>query len=236
MIKELNYELDLYNERADEFDIKENKELITDLIDTLKAQNDKVWLCANEIGENKRAIAVKFGDDVKVFSNPVYQVRDNFELVREKYRDKEYIIPRYKDITLCYQDEEGEVKATKFNEDASPFLSQAMDCLDGIHTDDYGLEVIPEFDKATDEEREQLLSMYINSLKDLEYTLDKDLSSDEETKGVWKEFKFNKALVNGEVQLEKEDQSEKKLNRKQRRLLDKFTKKLKKRGSKIEVS
>ena len=233
MIRELNYDSEVYLDRASEYDVKENKEFIQDMIDTIKSL-DKVWLCANEIDENKRAIAVKFGDDVKVFSNPVYQVRENFELVRERYKDKEYIIPRYKDITLCYQDEEGEVRATKFNEDASPVISQAMDCLDGIHTDDYGLEVIPEFDEATDEEREEVIRFYINSLKDLEYMLDKDLTEDEETRAIWKEFKFNKALVNGEVELEKEP--EKKLNRKERRFLEKLSKKFAKKGKKTDVS
>lgn len=237
MIKELDYSSEVYFNRAEEFDIKEDKEIIEDLKDTLASMPDKLYLCANEIGVGKRAFAVNFSSgNIKVISNPVYQVREDFELVREKYLDKEYIIPRYKNITLCYQDEDGETKATKFDEDASPFMSQAMDCLDGLHASDYGLEVIPEFDEATDEERKEVVTMYIDSLKDLESRLDKDLTEDEDTKAVWKDFKFREALAAGEVELYKEPTPEKKFNRKERRFLDRFTKRMKKKGKTHEVS
>lgn len=232
MIKELDYTI--YNDRASECLISEEEETIRDLKETLLSL-DRPYLCANEIGLDKRIIAIKFDEDKPIiFANPIYQVRDNICLIREKdfNTDKEYIIPRYKDITLCYQREDGETSATKFNEEASPLVCQAMECLDGIHPSDYGLEVIPEFDEATDEEREEVIKFYINSLKDLEYSLDKDLQSDSELSNAWRSYKFNKGVADGEVELYKE---EPKLNRAQRRLLSKLEKKLGRR-SKNEVS
>ena len=238
MIKKINFGSDLYFDRANEYNIKEDNEIIQDLKDTINSIPDRVFLCANEIGEDKRAFAIKFGDEVKVFSNPVYQERDKLKLVREKdyHTEKEFIIPRYDSITICYQDEEGDTKATKFNEDASPVICQAMDCLDGIHPTDYGLEIIPEFDEASEEERTEVIQMYINSIKDFDYTLDKDLSEDEEVKGLWKNFKFNRAVSKGEVQLEKEEQPTRTLNRKERRLFDKLSRKFSKKGNKSYVS
>lgn len=238
MIKEIDYSSDLYFDRANEYDIKEDGKIVQDLKDTIASIPERVYLCANEIGEDKRAFAVKFGDEVRVFSNPVYQDRDQLKLVREKdySTDKEFIIPRYDNITLCYQDEAGETKATKFNEDASPVICQAMDCLDGIHATDYGLEVIPEFDEASEEDKAEVIQMYINSIKDLDYMLDKDLSEDEEIKGLWKNFKFNRAVSTGEVQLDKEEEPERHFNRRERRLLDKFARKMAKKGKKSDVS
>ena len=234
MIKEFDYNSEFFNERADECLIEE--ELVNDLKDTLQNLPDRTYLCANEIGVNKRMFAIRFDTDILIFVNPVYQDRGEFELIRETEpsTSKEFILPRCKEITLCYQDDKGETKATKFNEDASPVISQAMDCLDGIHAYDYGLEIIPEFDEATDEERMEVIKMYLNSLKDLELEFDKDLSEDEETKRIWKSFKFRKAVADGEVQLD--DTPSPTLNRKERRLISKLTGKFKKKGKKSYVS
>ena len=76
--------------------------------------------------------------------------------------------------------------------------------------------------------------MYLNSLKDFDYALDKDLSENEETKDAWTNFKFNRAVVNGDVEIDKEFVPEQKLNRKQRRFLDKFARKAKGRNKKNE--
>ena len=227
MIKELNFET--YNERANECSISEEKDLIHNLKDTL-SELDRPYLCANEIGESKRIFILKFDKDKLItFANPVYQARENISLIREKdfNTNIEYIIPRYKDITICYQNEAGEVTATKFNEESSPLICQIMDCLDGIHPSDYGLEIIPEFDAATDEEREEVIKQYICSLQDLDLVLDKDLQENEETSKVWKDFKFQRAVANKEVELYDEQP---KLNRKQRRFIDKLAGKFKKKG------
>ena len=84
------------------------------------------------------------------------------------------------------------------------------------------------------EERLEVIKMYINSLKDLDYTLDKVLSEDEDTKLAWKDFKFNRALATGEIERDKEPVA--KPNRAQRRLLQKWQKRLAKKGKTIDVS
>lgn len=234
MIRELDYNSECFNERAEECRIEE--ELVEDLKETLKAHPERTYLCANEVGVPKRMFAVKFDEDVLVFSNPIYQHRGEFGLIREKEpsTDKEYIIPRCKDVTICYQNEKSEPNATKFKEDASIVISQAMDCIDGIHAFDYGLEIIPEFDEATEEERMELIKVYLNSLKDLDYTLDKVLSEDDDTKLAWKDFKFNRALATGEIERDKEPVV--KPNREQRRFWQKLQKRLAKKGKTINVS
>lgn len=227
MVKELNFEV--YNDRSNECAVLEEKDIIHDLKDTLK-ELDRPYLCANEIGKSKRLFVLKFdGDKLITFANPVYQVREDMSLIREKdfNTNIEYIIPRYKNVTICYQNEAGEVTATKFNEESSPLICQIMDCLDGIHPSDYGLEVIPEFDEATDDERKEVLKQYICSLQDLDLVLNEELEKDDETNKVWKDFKFQRAVANKEVELYNETPQ---LNRKQRRLMDKLAGKFKKKG------
>ncbi len=236
MVRSIDYNSELYNERVYECLVKDETELIQDLKDTLMSSDVRTYLCANELNEDKRIFAVKFDKEILIFANPVYQERKDFGLIRELdfAVNKEFIIPRFKSVTICYQNESGEVKATKFNDDAAIVICQAMDCLDGIHAHDFGLEVLPEFDEATDEEREEVVKMYLNSLKDFDYALDKDLSENEETKAAWTNFKFNRAVVNGDVEIDKEFVPEQKLNRKQRRFFEKFARKAKGRNKKNE--
>lgn len=241
MIREFTDEY--LNERAMEWDVLQDDQklsikLVQDLTDTLKSCSDRLYLCANEIGYKERAMCVKFGDEYEIFMNPIYQVRESYKLVREydPITKKEFIIPRATDVTICFQDCIGNIKANKLSEQASIIICQAMDCLEGVHPSDYGLEIIPEFDSATDEERQELLNAYLKSMQKFRSDLDADLMSDDDTKSDWKQFKFMSAVQRGDVTLEKyvpEETNGIKLPRKIRRFLAKLEKrKNKKRGKK----
>jgi len=227
---------DLLNERAMEWDVKKDSELtntiLRDLVDTLEANPDRLYLCANEIGYTERAFILKFSDDWKAFMNPIFQVKDNLKLVREynPIDKKQYIIPRYTDVTICYQNSMGKVEAVKFNDSASAIVSHAMDVLEGLQTSDYGLEVVEEFDTASPEEQAQVLNEYLKSLNKFKEDLDSDLSnSDEETKKEWDGFKFMKAVSDGKVELYKPENKSPIINRKQRRFFEKLAKKFRRR-------
>ena len=200
-------------------------EIVQALCDTVDECKDRLYLCTNEIGYKERAFVIKFSDEHKVYMNPIFQHRDKLRLVREydPLTKKQYIIPRYTDVTICYQNSLGKIEAVKFNEEASALVSQAMDCLDGVHSADYGLEVDDEFDNATPEEKEELLSAYLESLNNLKSSLEDDLNSNEETKKEYDAFRFMKAKANGEINSGDE---EPKLNRKQRRFFERLAKKL----------
>jgi len=231
MVLEILKDSPLLNERSIEWNVSENSdmaiELVQNLNDTLKENPDRSYLCANEIGYPNRAFILRFSDESRVFMNPIFQHRDNLRLVREydPLTKKQFIIPRFTDVTICFQNSIGKIEAIKFNEIASPIVSQAMDCIEGVHSSDYGLEISPDFDQASPEEQQTVLNAYLQSLQEFMASLDKDLSSDQETKKEWDSLKFMRAKINGEIQ---EDNSPK-LNRKQKRWFEKLVKKLKRR-------
>ena len=178
--------------RSKEFDIKDSmrlETLVTDLKDTLKAHPERFYLCGKEIGFEERIIAIRLSEDSNIITmiNPAIKSANNMIIYREKdpLNQLEYFIPRFSELTLTFQEGDsklvyGNIKSYKFSEGASIVLGQAFDLLNGLLPSDYGLEVIPEFDKASKEEQEEVLEAYINSLHDCYAKLDAELLSDEE--------------------------------------------------------
>ena len=231
MIKELFCDKELLEKRSIEWDVRGNQdksiEICQDLEDTMGAHKELVYLCANEIGHPERAFDVRFADDTYLFYNPLFKKVDKMQLCREfdRHNGKEYIVPRFSEIELIYQDTLGGVKANKIVGPAAIIICQAMDTLDGLFACDIGLEVLPEFDKASKEEQLEVLTEYTNSFKTTYEKLDKDLSTDSSTAQIWKAAKFIEASNNGEIEFEKKE--EKPLSKRQQRFFDKMAKKFK---------
>ncbi len=233
MQKELVTDVSKLSERAREFDIKDQEltmSLVSDLCDTLSSLPDRLYLTSNQIGYPERAAAIKFEDRVVVMMNPVITDRGPMIIFREKdwLTEKEYFIPRFTELTINYQDCTGKMKALKMNEAASITMCEAFDALNGILVSDYGLEVLPEFDEASEDEKAEVLAAYTQSLMTTAKDLDQELSEDVETKNLWNGAKFLKGVSEGTVELEKPELS----NRKKKKL-NKFLKSLKKIGGKI---
>lgn len=207
-VKELNYEAEVYRDFTEPFDPTLDKDqtnsLIQELTFTLDSLSDKAFVCANEIGRSERAVAIKFGDESQVFFNPVFMGTDEPKLVREiDYNTKlNYIIPRFTKVSFMYTDYYGKEMGATLSEQASIVMHQVIDCLDGVHDDDYGLELNSEFDQASEEDKNELLMAYVESLKQLETKLDEELSTDDETKREWMNYKFQLAKDRGEVESE----------------------------------
>jgi len=232
MIKELVTDIEKLSERAQEWDVKEESdkavEILQALNDTLEVLNEKdgrAVLTANQIGYTERAFAIKFADDTKFFFNPIIKARNGLVFSREKdyLTGTEYIVPRSKELILHYQDCLGRTKGNKFEGAAAIVASGAMDSLEGLLISDWGLEITPEFDVASEEEQKEVLAYYIQSLNAYRDALDKDLSEGE-NKEEYKAIKFMEGVANGTVELEK--QPEPKMNRAQRRGLDRMIKKI----------
>ena len=162
--------------------------------------------------------------------NPAFKSKDKLILFREKdvITNKEYFMPRYTEVSLVFQDFAGNTKGFKFNEGASIIISQAMNLLDGILDSDIGLEVIPEFDEAPGEEKQEVLSAYLSSISEAAKQFNEDLSTDEETKETWNAAKFITSFAEGKIEIEKKELS----NRKKKQL-NKILKMFKKKGIKI---
>lgn len=236
MVKELVTDIEQLSKRSKEWDVRGNQDLSTELVqaldDTLEAHKDIIYLCANEIGYKERAIDIRFSDDTYIFMNPAFQKVDKLILSREfdRHNGKEYIVPRYNEAELVYQDCLGSTKAAKFVDSGAIVVCQAMDTIDGMFASDYGLEIIPEFDQATPEEQQQVIDAYLKSMSEGYQELDNELSNDDATKTPWKAAKFLEGVSNGSIELEEEQPTS---NRRKKRLA-KFVKQLEHYGNKMK--
>ena len=231
MIKELVTDLDKLTFRSIEYDVgKDEKKIVVqmveDLCDTLNSLDDRLYLTANQIGYRERAIAIKFENETNVYFNPIFKSRDHIIIFREKdyLTGKEYFIPRFTDVSLLFQDYKGKTRGYKFNEASSIVVCQAIDAMEGILVSDYGLEVLPEFDEASDEEKQEVLAEYVSSIEKMYNVFDDELSNDSEASQYWNGAKFITGTLNGEIEFDNPPMS----NRK-RKKLEKLLKKLKRR-------
>ena len=232
MIRTINHLDDVFNNVTKPFDVNQEnaKDLIKDLTDTLVDVNrieNRFWLAANEIGYDSCVFAVLANDNVVIICNPSIKNISEQCFVREFFDGKEFIMPRANKVELIYQNEAGKTKCKEFTNESAVLVCQATDCLVGIHPDFYGLPVTPEYDEATDSEREELLKYYLNELHELDMKLDSELASDSETEEIWKRYQFARGVATGEVELE---QVEDKPNRAERRWFNKLLRRFKRRS------
>lgn len=168
--------------------VKEGK-LTQEIILSLKAtmrEKDLQSLSAPQIGYNRRIFCLRFGtNDYRTFINPIIENNSNITMSRETcscIADKTYMIPRFNKIVFFYTTPLNKVERATLVGKAAHVFQHALDHLNGMLVDDIGLEIDELFDNATEEEREEVIRMYMESLdlrqKDLEAQIqaDKDLS------------------------------------------------------------
>lgn len=78
-----------------------------------------------------------------------------------------------------------------------------MNHLEGVTLDDIGLEVDSDFDEASEEDRREIIDMYLDSLDLRQTYLEEEINSDDELKIVSERFRFIEALARGDIALEK---------------------------------
>lgn len=215
-------------ERTEEVDIVSDKKHISDIVarlkDTILSKN-LTALSAPEIGENARIFCVNFSGDIRTFINPVIIGVEGFKLSREadSCDSKEYIVPRNEEITLAYQTLVKAADSNKFTSAAASEIQRMINLLDGLLVSDFGLEITAEFDAATEKEKDEVLSLYMKHLKNLNMQIKEDMKDNKLLNDTYKAIEFMESVAKGETKLEK---PEPKLNRKQRRDLKKALKKV----------
>lgn len=158
------------------------KSVVSDIKRTLYDNPDLVCLCAPQVGENLRLFVVRNGrqdsERFKVFINPMIVSAEGFHLSREtnaSLPNKQFIIPRRDKIHVAFQEVSGEVNSLTFISAYAEVVQQMIEMLDGITLEDYGLDLdllatdelngIDAFDQATEEERVEVLTAYLEQLK-----------------------------------------------------------------------
>lgn len=199
------------SQRCDEVNINKEgariREIVVALKNTIKEKN-LTGLSAVQIGSYDRIICMNFNGDLKTFVNPIIVAQEGLELSREKCSSipgKEFIRPRNIKVTVMYQTPLGKVETKEFIGMAARVMQHHIDHLDGLILSDVGLEIDSDFDNATDEERQEVIDMYLQSLDLSAKEIETELAEDEEAKEFMNGIKFLQSVANGETQIEQEE-------------------------------
>lgn len=208
----ISRDLGKLSQRSEEVNIlKEYRHVsnvIRELKETIRANKDLVALSASQIGYFDRIFCINFNNDIRAFVNPVITKTEGLKFVREKspsIPDKEYIVPRSEAVYAVYQQPNGTPESNKFEGPVAEIFQHQVDMLDGVFISDFGLEVLPEFDLATEEEKKSLIKEYIKFLRRKEKKLNKEIDNDLDLKKIVDGAKFINAVAKGEVELEKRE-------------------------------
>lgn len=208
-VKEIVTDYDQLSERCEEIDLtKKNKEIqkiIVCLKNTIRSDRTISALSANQIGFNKRIICMNFNGDIRSFINPIISSVNGFELSRERCHslpEKEYIRPRNNKISVTYQTPLGKIESVEFMGMAARLFQHHVDHLDGLLLSDVALEIDEDFDNATEEERQQIINMYLDSIDLNKDKINTEIENDPEAKKLSDGVKFIQSVNSGKTKIE----------------------------------
>ena len=208
-VKEIITDYEKLSVRCEEFDLtKQNKdaqEIILSLKNTIRHHGNTSGLSAIQLGYNKRIICLNFDGNIRTFINPIITNVKGFELSRETCHsdpEKTYIRPRNSTIDVTYQTPLGKIESVELVGMAARVMQHHIDHLDGILLKDIGLEIDSEFDNATEEERQEVINFYLDSLDIAKDSIQTEIENDEEAKQISEAVRFMESVRKGETTLE----------------------------------
>lgn len=208
-IREIITDVDKLGSRCDEIDIKHQGTIVREITKALKdviRAKDLKSLSAPVIGYDKRIFCLNFSDsEIKTFINPIVTHAEGLQLARETcvcLPGKEYIRPRNPKIKVMYQNPMGKILSSEFIGLSAVVFQHEIDHLDGILLSDVGLEIDEQWDKATDEEKQEVISAYLDSLDLRQKELEKEIAEDKDLKQVSDAIDFIEKVQKGDVTLE----------------------------------
>ena len=107
---------------------------------------------------------------------------------------------------MVYMTPMNKVESTHLVGKAAFVAQHQIDHLDGITLPELGLEIFDDFDQATDEERQQIIDMYLESLDLKLKDLRKEIDEDETLSKTNDAITFMEKVQRGEITLEKDNQ------------------------------
>lgn len=198
--------------RADEVNLKDTKvfkhvqKIIADMQDVLRANTQLVAIAAPQVRHKVRIFCIRFSNsDIRTFINPLITYRKGTHLSREiQYGGsvQEYIVPRSDEINATYQTPTGSIESNKFLGMPGEVFQQMVDLLDGVLLSDYALEVIPGFDEASDEEKQEVITYYLDTLRLKNDALDFQIKADKEAADLNKAIDLLTKIRTGEITTE----------------------------------
>lgn len=215
------YDRETLGARADEINMLKNKKnykMVTDIVERLKAilagDADLIALSAPQIGYPYRIFCVKFSnDEIRGFVNPlIYRYSTESHLSREMQighnSSTEYIVPRSDEVEMSFQTPVGNLQSNLFKDVVGEVMQQMSDLLDGVMLEDYGLEVMEGFDEASQEERDEIIHMYIDYLHGQMDELQKDIEKDKDHARMNEAIDFMEQAKLGNIEVRFEERPE----------------------------
>lgn len=197
------------SERSMEIDTKNQALEMREIVSAVKAtirKNNLSYLSAPSIGYQRRIFAINFNDlEIKTFINPVIASAKGLQLSKETSNvipGKTYLRPRNTEINIMYQRPTGQPESRKLVGLSAVVFQQCMDDLDGILLCDIGLEIDDNYDKLSDEEKQEVVNAYLDSLDLRNKELQQEIEGDKELKQINDAIKFMTSVYKGETQIE----------------------------------
>lgn len=203
-VKEIIKDSSLLSDWSTEIDPQKEGKLVQEIVLALKAtmrENNLQSLSAPQIGYNRRVICLRFGDnDYRTFINPIIENNVNITMSRETCSSipgKTFIIPRFTKVKFFFTTPLGKIESANLAGRAAFVLQHTIDHLNGSLIEDIGLEIDELFDNATEEEREEVLRMYADSLDLMYKSLKEEINNDADLKQVDDAIKFMTSVKDG---------------------------------------
>lgn len=227
-LQEVSSPIEFITEKG--IDGQEVKDIIEKLEEAFKENDTLVSLSAPQLGIMKRVVAIKFDDGIKYFINPIIKHKKEPSMIIEtcaSMPNKEILLARPNEVNIVYYNKELKYKDNKLLGLAAALFDQQCQILDGITPDLVGLVSDIEEDghvaDLSEEEMQQAVEIYKQFVqKQLDAAKDQitpELESD------YKQLKFTEDVINGRIQVIKDEPAK---NRAQRRAAAKLDKKQKK--------
>ena len=194
------------SERSLEIDTKnqapEMRDIVSQIKQTMRAKGLK-HLSAPAIGEQRRIFCIDFEDlEIKTYINPILAECKGLTLSRETCEcipGKTFLVPRNNDITAIYQRPTGQAETRQFLGAAAIVFQHELNHLDGVLLSDIGLEIDEDFDNATEQERSEIIAMYLDSLDLRAKDLQNEIEEDPDLKEINDGIKFMEGIAKGEI-------------------------------------
>ena len=207
-MKEIITDYAVLSNRCDEIDIRKEGREAQEIVRELKAvvrEKNLTGLSACQIGYDKRILVINFNGDIRSFINPIITDAQGLDLSREtcsSIPDKTFIRIRNNTISVAYQTPLGKIESRKLFGLAATVFQHHLDHLDGLLLSDVALEIDEAFDNATDEEKGEIINLYLDSLDIKRKELKEEITQDENLKQMSDAIDFIEQVQKGQVQFE----------------------------------
>lgn len=215
-VREIITDEEILGLRSDEINVLKQGTLVREITKALKdtiRERGLKSLSAPAIGYKYRIFCLNFSDsEIKTFINPIITAAEGVQLARERcncFPDREFIRPRNPKIKALYQNPTGKILTSEFVGLSAVVFQHELDHLDGVLLTDLALEIDDQWDKATDEERQEVINAYLDSIDMKQKELEKEIQEDPDLKRASDAIDFMTKVQTGEVKLGSFDTEEK---------------------------